>query len=190
MYVPLNCVIIDVDSANRQELAGFLGKFGVHVVNQFANADPLANLLNRSDAPQLVVVNLDPQRPGCSSENLAFAAAVSRRQLLPDVAIAGRKSAHGGDALRRERIHRPAHERGQTYRRHRTCRGKLWHGEKGQDHSRDSDHRRLRIDNSGLQCRSVARQNRRQDPAARSRSGARRSGWVFRRSAQVHDRGM
>ena len=37
MYVPLNCVIIDSDAANRQELATFLGRFGVHVVGRFAS---------------------------------------------------------------------------------------------------------------------------------------------------------
>ena len=61
MYVPLNCVIIDSDAANRQELAVFLGRFGVHVVSQLSAVDSLASLLNRSDAPQLVIINLDPQ---------------------------------------------------------------------------------------------------------------------------------
>ncbi|HWE00866.1 MAG TPA: AAA family ATPase [Tepidisphaeraceae bacterium] len=60
MYVSLNCVIIDGDAANRQELAIFLGKFGVHVVAQLATCDSLAAMLSRSDAPQLVLLNLDP----------------------------------------------------------------------------------------------------------------------------------
>jgi pilus assembly protein CpaE len=60
MYVSLNCVIIDSDAANRQELAVFLGKFGVHVVAQLATCDTLPALLSRSDAPQLVLLNLDP----------------------------------------------------------------------------------------------------------------------------------
>ena len=61
MYVPLNCVIIDSDATNRQELSIFLGRFGVNVVAQLPTADNLPGLLNRSDAPQLVIINLDPQ---------------------------------------------------------------------------------------------------------------------------------
>src|SRR4051812_10338221 len=34
MYVQLNCAIIDADANNRQELAGFLGQFGMNVVAQ------------------------------------------------------------------------------------------------------------------------------------------------------------
>ena len=60
MYVQLSCAIIDADANNRQELAGFLATFGVAVVAQAASTDGLAALLQRSDAPQLVVVNLDP----------------------------------------------------------------------------------------------------------------------------------
>ena len=60
MYVQLNAAIIDADATNRQELANFLATFGVHIVAQFANCDALTGLLGRSDAPQLVVVNLDP----------------------------------------------------------------------------------------------------------------------------------
>ena len=60
MYVPLNCVIIDGDANNRTELAGFLSRFGVHVVAQMANTDTLAAMINRNDAPQLVIINLDP----------------------------------------------------------------------------------------------------------------------------------
>ena len=60
MYVQLNCVIVDPDAGNRQELAGFLAAFGVNIVAQLPNSDSLSQLLNRSDAPQLVVVNLDP----------------------------------------------------------------------------------------------------------------------------------
>ncbi len=60
MYVQLNCAIVDADSNNRQELTNFLGQFGVNVVAQAAAADSLAPLLGRQDAPQLVIVNLDP----------------------------------------------------------------------------------------------------------------------------------
>lgn len=60
MYVQLNCVIIDADVTNRQELSTFLGSFGVNVVAQLPNLDTLPQLLGRSDAPQLCIVNLDP----------------------------------------------------------------------------------------------------------------------------------
>ena len=60
MYVQLNCAIVDADAANRQELTNFLGQFGVNVVAQAATAESLVPLLGRQDAPQLVIVNLDP----------------------------------------------------------------------------------------------------------------------------------
>jgi pilus assembly protein CpaE len=60
MFVQLNCIIVDADSANRQELANFLGQYGLNVVAQFPACDTLPTLLNRSDAPQLVIINLDP----------------------------------------------------------------------------------------------------------------------------------
>ncbi len=60
MYVQLNCAIIDPDTTNRQEMANFLGQFGVNVVAQANGVDALTSLLGRQDAPQLVVVNLDP----------------------------------------------------------------------------------------------------------------------------------
>ncbi len=60
MYVQLNSVIIDADNANRQELANFLAQCGVNVLGQFPTPDGLANLLSRPEAPQLVIVNLDP----------------------------------------------------------------------------------------------------------------------------------
>ncbi len=60
MFVQLNCVIVDGDPSNRQELTTFLAKHGVHVVAQLSVIDQLPNLLSRSDAPQLVIINLDP----------------------------------------------------------------------------------------------------------------------------------
>lgn len=60
MYVSLTCVIVDADAANRQELAGFLSRFGVQPVAQFGTPEPLGALLARPDAPQLVIINLDP----------------------------------------------------------------------------------------------------------------------------------
>ncbi|MGH7213944.1 MAG: AAA family ATPase, partial [Tepidisphaeraceae bacterium] len=60
MYVPLHCVTVEADAANRQELANFLVQFGVNLVGQYPSPDQLPHLLGRSDAPQLVVINLDP----------------------------------------------------------------------------------------------------------------------------------
>src|SRR5262245_4115552 len=60
MYVQLNCVIVDADANNRQELATFLAAFGVTLVGQMPSTDALPPLLSRADAPQLVIVNLDP----------------------------------------------------------------------------------------------------------------------------------
>src|ERR1039458_10330717 len=63
MYVQLNCAIVDPDANNRQELSNFLGQFGVNVIAQAGTAEGLAPLLGRQDAPQLVIVNLDPNPP-------------------------------------------------------------------------------------------------------------------------------
>jgi pilus assembly protein CpaE len=60
MYVQLNCIIVDGDANNRQELAAFLSSFGVNLVGQMQTTEGLATILGRSDAPQLVIVNLDP----------------------------------------------------------------------------------------------------------------------------------
>lgn len=60
MFVQLTCVIVDSDAANRQELATFLARFGIPVVAQVGSAESLPALLNRPEAPQLVIVNLDP----------------------------------------------------------------------------------------------------------------------------------
>jgi pilus assembly protein CpaE len=60
MYVQLNAAIVDADATNRQELAQFLGGFGVNVIAQYAQADQVAASLGRTDSPQLVIVNLDP----------------------------------------------------------------------------------------------------------------------------------
>lgn len=60
MYVQLNCIIVDPDANNRQELVSFLGRFGIPVVAQLPSVDGLGAMLGRPDSPQLVVVNLDP----------------------------------------------------------------------------------------------------------------------------------
>src|SRR4051812_45372699 len=60
MYATLNAVIVDPDPANCTEMANFLGRFGVNLIGQFATVEPLIQLMSRPDAPQLVIVNLDP----------------------------------------------------------------------------------------------------------------------------------
>lgn len=60
MFVQLNCIIIDGDAQNRTELVSFLSRFGVNVVGQLPSTDGLATVLGRSDAPQLIIANLDP----------------------------------------------------------------------------------------------------------------------------------
>ncbi|HWB54326.1 MAG TPA: AAA family ATPase [Tepidisphaeraceae bacterium] len=63
MYIQLNSIIVDPDAANRQELANFFAQYGVNIVGQYPTAEHLPNFLARSDAPQLVVINLDPGGP-------------------------------------------------------------------------------------------------------------------------------
>ncbi|HEX4123177.1 MAG TPA: AAA family ATPase [Tepidisphaeraceae bacterium] len=60
MYVQLNCVIVDADAANREEMSIVLQRFGAHVMTTMGTTDQLSPLLGRSDAPQLVIINLDP----------------------------------------------------------------------------------------------------------------------------------
>jgi pilus assembly protein CpaE len=60
MYVQLNCVIVDPDNANREEMVAFLANLGAQPIAQFGNVDHLAPTLSRPDAPMLAIVNLDP----------------------------------------------------------------------------------------------------------------------------------
>src|SRR5262245_5455723 len=75
MYVQLNSVIVDSDGVNRQELATFLGAFGVNLVAQLPTAETLPGLLQRSDAPQLAIINLDPN----AADNLKKIATLPRQ---------------------------------------------------------------------------------------------------------------
>jgi pilus assembly protein CpaE len=63
MFVQLNAIVIDADPTNRSEMSGFLTQHGVHVVQQLPSVEALTTALQRSDAAQLVVVNLDPNAP-------------------------------------------------------------------------------------------------------------------------------
>ena len=58
MSTQVNCVIVDADAQNQQELTGFLANYGVHIVGQLSAPDTLGAMLGRSDAPQLAIVNL------------------------------------------------------------------------------------------------------------------------------------
>ncbi len=60
----LNSVIVDADETNRNELVTVLQQYGVHVMAQLPSVESLPALLQRGDAPQLVIVNLDPSAPG------------------------------------------------------------------------------------------------------------------------------
>jgi len=60
MYVQINAVLVDADASNRNELATFLSQYGVNVSAQLPSPDGLSQMLSRSDAPQLAIINLDP----------------------------------------------------------------------------------------------------------------------------------
>ena len=60
MYVSLTCAIIDADAQNRSELASFLTRLGVQPMAQLATIDTLPAMLAQPNAPQLVIINLDP----------------------------------------------------------------------------------------------------------------------------------
>jgi pilus assembly protein CpaE len=59
----MNCVIVDADNTNREELATFLVRFGALPVAQFPNVEPLVQTLGKPDGPLLAIINLDPN-PG------------------------------------------------------------------------------------------------------------------------------
>ncbi len=75
MFLQLNCIIVDADESNRQEMLGFLSQYGVQVMAQLPSADPLPAMLSRAEPPQLVIINLDP----AAHENLAKVAALPRQ---------------------------------------------------------------------------------------------------------------
>ena len=60
MALQMNCVIVDSDPANRQELSTFLSNHGVQTASQYSDALALPSILGRPDAPIVVVINLDP----------------------------------------------------------------------------------------------------------------------------------
>ena len=70
MYVQMNCVIVDADNTNREELATFLVRFGALPVAQFPTVEPLVQLLGKPDGPLLAIINLDPN-PGETLKKIA-----------------------------------------------------------------------------------------------------------------------
>ncbi len=60
MFVRMNCVVVDADASNRSELGSFLAEHGLTVSSMLPTLERLPALLRQSDAPRLVVVNLDP----------------------------------------------------------------------------------------------------------------------------------
>ncbi|MEM6312689.1 MAG: AAA family ATPase [Planctomycetota bacterium] len=60
MFIQLSAIIVDSDAENRVELCEFLNGLGVNVAQQLDNVEHLDNYLSRTEAPQLVIVNLDP----------------------------------------------------------------------------------------------------------------------------------
>jgi pilus assembly protein CpaE len=70
MHVQMNCVIVDADNTNREELAAFLVRFGALPVAHFPNVEPLAGVLGKPDGPLLAIINLDPN-PGDTLKKIA-----------------------------------------------------------------------------------------------------------------------
>lgn len=60
MLAQINCVIVDADATNRQELVSFLMPYGVNVTAQLGSVDALPAALSVSEPPHLAIVNLDP----------------------------------------------------------------------------------------------------------------------------------
>jgi pilus assembly protein CpaE len=68
--VSMNCVIVDADPANRQEMASFLQAQGLTSVSQLPHIDQLVPLLGGGDPPKLVIVHIDPN-PQANLDRLA-----------------------------------------------------------------------------------------------------------------------
>ena len=60
MFIQLTAAIVDPDTNNRSELAEVLGGFGLSVNHQLSTLEELTGVLRREEAPQVVLVNLDP----------------------------------------------------------------------------------------------------------------------------------
>ncbi len=71
----VTCIIVDSDAVNRQELAKFLSGNGISLIGALASLDSLSPFLGGGKAPQLVIVNIDPN----ASENLKRVGDLTRK---------------------------------------------------------------------------------------------------------------
>jgi pilus assembly protein CpaE len=61
MFIQLNAIIVDADTSNREELASYLRESGLNITASLGSVEDLRTLLMRREAPQVVLINLDPQ---------------------------------------------------------------------------------------------------------------------------------
>jgi pilus assembly protein CpaE len=60
IFAQLNCVLVDADATNRQELASYLADHGAVITAMLPALDALPALLRQPETIHLVLVNLDP----------------------------------------------------------------------------------------------------------------------------------
>lgn len=61
MFIQLSAIIVDQDTTNRDELATYLRASGMSISASLSSVEELRTVLQRREAPQVVLVNLDPQ---------------------------------------------------------------------------------------------------------------------------------
>ena len=188
MYIQLNSVIVDGDAANRHGARQLPHTFGVHLVGQFQAADQLTQVLSRPDAPQLVIINLDPAR----SDNLKKIGKLPRQ--FPNISFFVMSQVLDPNLLMeamhlgvKEFIPLPIAEQKFAAAIERVAAAAR-HGQAGPDHSRDPDDRRVRLDHRRVQRRRFARRQRRKTCADRSGPDPRRRRQLFRHPPALHDR--
>ena len=60
MFMQLSAIVVDADLTNREELSAYLRARGVSLAGVAGSADELRALLQRTEAPQVVLFTLDP----------------------------------------------------------------------------------------------------------------------------------
>ncbi len=60
MFIQLNAIIVDLDTSNREELGAYLRECGMNVAASLSTVEELRTTLQRREAPQVVLINLDP----------------------------------------------------------------------------------------------------------------------------------
>lgn len=68
IFAQLNCVIVDADPTNRQELASFLADHGAVITAMLPTLDALPSLLRQPEPLHLILVNLDPNASQCMQD--------------------------------------------------------------------------------------------------------------------------